>query len=443
MASPASSVVRALTTTPPDVGAADVPALRAACLGGEVRQRLPAGHPLREVLRTDHLRLGARHALIRAELRPLLRLWHQAGVPAMLIKGFALAEFEYSTPGERFYGDVDVLIPDDPDQISQVVHLALAHGWRSDGQHARPSQWTHECAHLYSPDGHIRLDVHRYVTALVAGSAQRVRHLTEAVWAQACLTDWDGLPVWRPSPVDAALVNVALGRCWGGDAGGLKPADYPDLRTLVARHNLTPGALKDRAATLGAVFTWQAFTQVCDPFRQQFSLEEAGTRAALLAGLRRDGYHPRLLLWQSRWHKLPHQLYWVPRVLPDMYWAWRAVRQGGDPRSHLQRWTPPASAHLPAERLDPAVRVVALLTRLAYPRQSRIGTCVPRAYATYRLLRRLGHPAVFVSGVARSASGAVIGHAWVEDDRGELSAYAEPNARQHFRTVFEWGADPA
>ncbi|WP_034407370.1 lasso peptide biosynthesis B2 protein, partial [Deinococcus sp. RL] len=133
---------------------------------------------------------------------------------------------------------------------------------------------------------------------------------------------------------------------------------------------------------------------------------------------------------------------WLPRLLPDALAALLAVRAGGDPRRPLARWTPAASApvRLPLDTLEDVVGAAAWLTRLLYPRSWR-GACVPRAYATYRALRRRGHPVFFISGVARGGGG-VHGHAWVEDDRGGFDAFGEPLNRLRFQEVFRFPAGP-
>ncbi|WP_221090917.1 lasso peptide biosynthesis B2 protein [Deinococcus aquaedulcis] len=431
-------LVRALTTDPPHVEPGDVPHLLAAGLAGQVRVRLPEDHPLRARLRPGHLALGARHAQIRAELRPLIAVWAREGIPALLFKGFALAEFEYSTPGERFYGDVDVLLPADLPTVTRAVHLALAHGWRSDGLHAAPARWTHECAHLFSPGGHVRLDVHRLALSLLSGSPARVQALTDALWADAEAVDWDGLNIWRPHPRDALVINLALGRQWGADVGGLKPADYADQVQLLSRHPLSESDLQRRAQELGAGHTWAAFRALCDPGRRQVNL--GGPHPALVRAVRRDGVHRRRARWARQLGRVLPLLRVMVPLLPDVLAAWRALRAGGDPRRHLARWTPAGPPRaLPLAEVHDVISAARWLTRLLYPRQSRIGTCVPRAYTTYRALRRRGHPAVFVSGVARGAQG-VQGHAWVEDVHGLLEAYDEPFNRERFPEVFHFPA---
>ena len=430
-----SEVLRRTFAAPSEVTTDDLPTLRQLHLGGYLRPRLPQGHPLRGALKMDAVQLAARHALIKSEVRPLLQLWADAGVPALLFKGFALAEFDYATPAERFYGDVDLLLPNDPDLISRAVHLALAHGWRSDGQHASPATWTHECAHLVSPSGQAKLDVHRFVTAWEVGPQERMQALTRQMWASAVPTDWAGVPVLLPSPADRAVLTLAVSRCWGGDAGGLKPADVPDLQVLRERHRLTDEALAQRAQELGVSQTWAAFLRVCQPAGPELARALQGRLPVLLDAARRDGRDHRALLWRARLRSAPRRAVWMLRLLPDVYAAARVGRQGGDPRAALRPWGQPVSGRLSLSTQNDLIGAVNWWTRLLYPRQSRRGVCVPRATATYRALRRYGHPAVFVSGVARTPTG-LTGHAWVEDDRGVMESYGEPLVRQRFTESF-------
>jgi len=372
-------------------------------------------------------------------LRPLLAAWAKEGIPALLFKGFALAEFEYATPGERFYGDVDILLPQDPATVARAFQLALAYGWRSDSLHTTPEYWTHESGHLYQQ--HTRIDVHRFALGWSIGTPQRHVHaLTRSVWERAQQVDWDGIPIWRPHPHDALVVNLALARQWGNNIGLLKPADYPDARRLIEHYNLTPDALETRAKELRGEHTWTAFRQFCDPWKRHFALDQ-DLSEQLLAAARRDGKHTRAHFWQSQVRLLPRRLRrirWLFRLLPDAVAAWHAVRTGKDPRLHLARWTPTfPQVHPSPTTITEVVATAQKLTRLLYPKQSRVGTCVPRAYITYRALRRFGYPAVFVSGVIRTSEG-IQGHAWVEDPHGLMEAYGEPLNRLRYKELLRY-----
>lgn len=430
---PPPALQRALLD-PETLGAADSGAVLGAFLGGAVRARLPDGHPLRAPLRAQQLGLAQRHARIGAELAPLLEVWAEAGLPALLTKGFALAEWEYPAPGMRFYGDVDVLLPDDPAALVRGVHLAMAHGWRSDGLHASPELWTHEVAHLYSPGGDVRLDVHRY---LVAGLPRgRTRALTKGAWVRSRPASLRGAAVRLLSPPDAAVLGLALARSVG-DLRGLKPADFLDLQVLAARHGLSPAALDAHARALGVGPVWASFLALCDPWGGRAELNHARSAPVLAAGRRAAGLFPyRGERLRTLWRVLPALI----ETFPDLVAAWAATRRGGDPRAHLRRWTPGGpTRRLPGRALIDRLTAVRWWTRLLYPRQSRRGVCVPRAYASYRALRRAGHPALFVTGVSR-AGVALPGHAWIEDDRGELEAYGEPFNRQAFKELFRFPA---
>ncbi|MFC6660592.1 lasso peptide biosynthesis B2 protein [Deinococcus multiflagellatus] len=320
----------------------------------------------------------------------------------------------------------------------RAVNVALAHGWRSDGLHAHPEAWTHESVHLLSPDGQVRLDVHRFLPSNWLAGTARSAALSRGLWQRARQVNWQGVPALRLHPLDEVVVAIALGRCWGGDRGGLKGADYLDLELLCRHYGLQAAELAAHAAHLGATQTWKAFWQLCNPLQGQLELRPAVTAPLLQAAAARDGVkrRPQVLGRLRRVLELAPYLF---TGLGDMLRAMWAVRRGGDPRTHLQGWTPATAVHirLSLPQVNRTVSAVRLLTRWLHPRQKREGVCVPRAYATYRALRRLGYPAVFVSGVARSGAG-VTGHAWVESDRGPLDAYGEPFNRRQFRVLFQW-----
>lgn len=435
---PNPEVLSRVLTNPQSLGAADLPHVQAAWLGGRLAFALPEDHPLRPALRGQMLDLALRHAKIKAELLPLLAAWEREGIPALLFKGFALAEFEYGHPSERFYGDVDILLPADQATVMRAAHIAMAHGWRSDGQHADMTSWTHESAHLYSPGKNARIDVHRYVLTDLGGAGlARVQELTAQVWQRAQQTDWEGVKILRPDPLDAIVVNLLLGRSWTGDLGGLKPADYPDLQVLMTNDQVSPEAIAEHAQSCGAKHTWLAFKECCDPAQWRFELNSAQIDPVMRAGVKADGVRPTAGRWLVRYVALKRMAYLLPETLGDVVAAWWVIRQGGDPRTHLQRWTTKTRRRLSLREMNDVITAIGWWTRLFYPKQRRLGVCVPRAYATYRALSRRGHPVIFVSGVARTRAG-VVGHAWIEDDQGSSESYGEPNNRRIFRVLFQF-----
>lgn len=437
-------IIARVLTQPNSLSRADLPIIHGADLGPAVRARLDAEHPLRAELQADTLKQTIRHAQIKAELHPLLSAWTAAGVPFVLLKGFAMAEFEYATAGERFYGDVDILLPEDPDQFMRAIHVALAHGWRSDHMHAHPDFWTHETAHLFGPDLGVGIDVHRFVAAEVQGASRAfLRRLTRGYWQRARIEDWEGTQIRRAHPLDAAVLNLAVGRQWGNDKGFFKPADYLDLEQLMHNHQLSEQDLSAHAASIGVTATWEATQQYCRPSQKHFVLDPLKTQALFKQALRRQGLSAKRAKLRRIIVAIPRLLPYALRTLPDVLAAWKAFRSGGDPRKHLQRWECKQRTKELAWR-DTLLLISAIRhwSHFLYPRQRKRGVCVPRAYATYRALARCGYPTSFVSGVGRQV-GQITGHAWLEElDGRTLTLYGEPDNRKRYKALFVYPDAP-
>ncbi|TSA87445.1 lasso peptide biosynthesis B2 protein [Deinococcus detaillensis] len=421
-----------LVQTPPDVRPADVPFLEQAGLTGEVASRLSAEHPAQAALQPSRLALLARSMRIRRQMQAMLSAWQAAGMPSVLLKGFALSELVYPHAGLRPFGDVDILIHEA--DLPRAKAAAVALGWHDDGHSERPQDWTHELAHLYSPDRQVRLDVHRYAAEWTNGSRRRLQRLTQQLWEASRETEWQGVKVRVPAPPDMAL-HLAVSRAWTGDAGFCKPADYPDLRALKDRFALTPQQLERRADELGLTRTWRAYLAVCDPWKGIFRLDDAAAARQLRWAAERDGrklWGPRQLRRVRDW---PRMLF---GTLPDVWAVYR--QRHTDPRRLLEGW--PLAQGQPPLSAKEELRLIAgvrRLTRLLYA--SSAGDCLPRALAIYRTLVRRGYPAVFVSGVRREA-GAVTGHAWIEGAEGWLDSYEPRSSRQQYAVLFERRAEP-
>ncbi|MFC4455996.1 lasso peptide biosynthesis B2 protein [Deinococcus sonorensis] len=428
-----------LVTAPPArLRPGDLALLEHAGLAALLASRLPADYPDQPLLQPARLSLLGRQMMTRRTMRALLQAWHEAGIQAVLLKGFALSEWVYRVPGVRPYGDVDVLIR--KADLPAALHAARQLGWHTDGLEHTPQAWTHELAHALSPDGQVRLDLHRYLTHWHGGRARKVQQLTEAVWADSQEVLLDGVPVRMPAIPDLAL-HLALARAWGDDAGQLKPADYPDLQTLMERAQLTPAQLRAHAQRRGAAHTWAAFLTVCNPWRRTFRLADNRAALRLQVAATLDGR----LLWlptlESRVRRAPGLLWRLLRSLPDVLAIQRQLRRAADPRTLPARWRLNRAAPLSDHLRDELVLGIRRVTRLWYPRSP--GSCVPRSLATYRALVRRGYPAVYVSGVRRHPDGRIEGHAWVEGPDGPLWAYLEPHNREHYTVLFEHRAGEA
>ncbi|GGJ77003.1 hypothetical protein GCM10008939_21360 [Deinococcus aquiradiocola] len=376
--------------------------------------------------------------MIAHELRALLCVWTAEEIPVLLTKGFAMAEFEYPEASQRYYGDVDVVLPDDPAIVTRAVHLALAHGWRTDEHYADPGRWTHETAHLFSPSGHVRLDVHRFVISWTSGPQRHIRQITRSVWQESAVQEWRGLPVRRPSPVDQAVVTLILARTWGGDAGGLKAADYTDLQQLRTNHGLTVQALTDRADAFRARHTVRAFLRVCDPWRGAFTLGEPTARRTLLRGPLLDGRFTLGDVWMTRLCALPDRAAQMNRVFPHVRAGLQDARRGDSPGStpHVRHASSPLR-HAERLSLEAAGR---WLTRLHRPWRPLGALHRERAYVTFRILREAGDDVDLVLGQSPQTGQTRV---WIEDRHGIPDWYGDPRPTRNFREVKRWSSRPA
>jgi len=401
-----------LVQTPPDVQPEDVHQLHVSGMAAEVASRLPQEHAMQSPLRPARLALAVRNQQIRGAMLPLLAAWQRVCIPSVLLKGFAFDQLEYAATGLRPFGDVDVLIH--VADLAAAIETAQALGWTDDGLAARPREWIHEVAHLFSPDQVVQVDIHRHLVR--RHRRHKNARLTAACWQASREVCLEKIPVRVLAPQDMAL-HLALTRVWGDR--GLKAADYPDLRVLIDNHRLTPEAVTQRAGQLGVKHSWAAFLSVCDPWRAVFRLGEAEVPQQLRRAAWRDGQQ---LNWVWRLLLMPRFVWRLLLALPDVLAVRVLLRTPQRPQDLPARWRLGRTVHplTPADRHD-LIRGVYWLTRWLYPKSA--GDCLPKALATHRALVRRGYPAVFVSGVRRTEAGQLEGHAWVEGPQGPLEEY--------------------
>jgi hypothetical protein len=365
-------------------------------------------------LRADFLQSYARHQQIKQELLPLLHAWRRAGVECLLFKGFWLSETVYTTPGLRFYGDVDVLLHASQIELGRVV--ALEAGWIEQLAILPSKSYSHGAFNLTGPGGHTRLDVHRFLIHSSLPWHEPQRRITAAMWARSRARLWERAHVRELDPVDAALVLV-LQRSWG-EGWQLKPADMLDLRCLVQTGDVRREQLLSRAFELNCARTLRIFLERCDPWRQRVELG-APTEKQLRRyqrAVRRErpllSFERSFNTWLSIVRRGPGLCLDIVEALPAVLKARTALRRHRDIRRVLQTVATTTNGMQPGSERQ-RMRVVAGVRwalKLTIGGQS---PCLLRALAVYRALRARGWPVSFVSGV-RQVDGKVIGHAWVE-----------------------------
>ena len=392
----------------------DPETLRRQGLGGWAFASVTPDHPYRATLRNDFIQSLQRHHQIKQELLPLLAAWRRAGVEFLLFKGFWLAETVYPAPGLRFYGDVDVLVPEAHIDVAKAAAVHLH--WAELTGLLRHKSYSHAAVNLKGPRGHTCLDVHRFLlhSRLPCPAAQR--RITRALWARSGLRSWNGLDVRELDPVDAALVLI-LQRGWG-EGWQLKPADILDLRCLVDHAGVRYEQLAARANELNCWHSVRIFLERCDPWRRRLEL-----RAPTAQQLRRYQlavlperplllFQNALKIWLAILRRGPRLCADIIRALPAVWRARRALRGGGTIGQILDDLTPTLRSGdrgTASQRMRTIAGVRWAVRLVTFER----GTCLLRSLAIYHALRRSGCPVSFVSGVRR-VGGQVNGHAWVE-----------------------------
>ena len=420
---------------------------------------IPSDHPARAALKPGLLTYLTAHASARAELLPLLRAWHQAGVTALLFKGFALAEFAYVVPAQRFYEDIDLLVR--PEHADLAADRADALGWQV---HLSTNPGNHVLMHLDSPDGRIQLDVHRLAAHSISRGQRLQRRLTDRAWDASHERALDDVPVRVLDERDAVLFGIVLQRCWvSSGAWTIKPRDYVDFQAIVRSTGLPREALLERARELRCSATLRTFLRRCDPYRQVLDLEPPTARQRWILWLRHA--HERTpaplerLIARGPGMALA-TVRQLPGVLRVLWWLRRereldrllARMAGGQPEAGVSGKSVSsavashgtggaASGTIDDRERYELVRGVHWSLRLL--RVRRQGDCVPRSLAIFAALRRRGVPAVFVSGVRRRGH-ALEGHAWVELHGAPLPELYEPlGARYEVNLRYPPDAVPA
>ena len=376
--------------------------------------RVPQSHPLHERWRDAYLASVATHLATRAAVADLVRAWRERDIEVLLFKGFYLAEFLYASPAERFYRDIDVLVPEAT--ASLAVQVAVDQGWDVLASRlgvANSNRHSHMEAVLWRQG--LKVDLHRFAIHCASRDDRTARRFTAAAWAASRAVAWQGTTIRVLDPRDSALMGLVVGRAWSHDDWRLKTPDYRDLEVLADRLGSTREALAARAEELGCPLTLELVLARCDPWLRRLDLmppsgKQRGAWTKAVAHER----GPRM--GRVRRRVAGATPMGIAAVLPRLWRARRLVRQYEDAADLLARLrdTPTSFAPMaPAERVRiyDNVRVGAALVQ---PTGDR---CVIRSLALFEALRERGEPVTLYFGVDPSGHR----HAWIRHTGGAVA----------------------
>jgi hypothetical protein len=396
--------------------------------------------PARPALRDEYSAALGRHDLIKRELLPLLRAWSQAGIDMLLFKGFQLAEFEDATPGARFHGNVDILIP--PKQIATAEHIARMLGWYQLAHPTAIPVFSHNAFGLVRLGGATYVDVHTEIIHSWLPWRSVQRRITDAVWRTSRVRSWEGIELHEPSPVDMVLVALILQRCWSDEQWQLKPRDVIDFRRIVERYAIERSALEARARELGCERTLAIFLSRCDPQANRLCLAAPtrGERARWnLAVYEERGPLGRLEQLLMRVITAPQRKRLALAFVPTVWEVRNAMRRHTDLRELVRAVTPAQPAVDTWRPRADVITGVRWAVSLVYGSQA---TCLTRALSIYSALRQHGWPVTFVTGVRLVPDAdRVSAHAWVEYRGVVLPELREPENRSLFTENFRFPAE--
>lgn len=179
--------------------------------------------------------------LLSRELGRALRGLDARGIPAIVLKGQALAETLYRHPAMRPYHDLDLLVP--PRHRFEANHVLLALGYRLLAEHSRSFDVEREGATTYEARNNARVDLH---WRLLTEPRNAWNEAEEAsVWARAVPIQLAGTATLTLSDEDLLLylaVHLAVhhslaGLLWHWDLALLleRRGATLDWETLVER----------------------------------------------------------------------------------------------------------------------------------------------------------------------------------------------------------------
>lgn len=181
---------------------------------------------------------GANARLLRAA-GDILRALHEAGIPALVLKGVALILVHYKDVGARPMSDVDILVP--ATALGRALDVLESAGWRGDPTRAWLRSGMH--AGVLANGGGTSLDLHRH-----ALYDARYAEADESFFAASIPVEADGAPARAMAADDQLIHTIVHGLRWS-----VAPSSIWILDALTIARNsaLDPERVRSRAAALG------------------------------------------------------------------------------------------------------------------------------------------------------------------------------------------------
>lgn len=166
-------------------------------------EELGAGGPMIAVARGIYRRTWYANQLAIGRIAVVLERLAAVGVPALVLKGFALAPLAYGDLGARPMEDVDLLVP--PARIEDAVAALAPLGLRANGGGARPSGLLANEVALCDEDGN-SVELHAYALVESADDAD--------LWERRVGFGVRDIEAFAPCAEDALLLVAVHGQRW-------------------------------------------------------------------------------------------------------------------------------------------------------------------------------------------------------------------------------------
>jgi Uncharacterised nucleotidyltransferase/Transglutaminase-like superfamily len=399
-------------------------------LGGWAYARMDTSDPQRSDLRPLMLMQAAKHGLIRRHLIELISHWNSMDLEPLLFKGFALAEFVYTHSYERYYGDVDLLLP--RAIAPQATRAARAIGWiEVKSLEDSPELYRHEYNNLLSEDRVCRIDFHTDVIQGHHPDSRRDR-FSQTIYEAAERIQLGEAWIRLPNPVDFLILTM-ISRRWG-ERWAQHVNDYLDAGALIERFQLTRETVLQRAQVLRCEATICTVLERCDVWRKHIDLSSPSLLERWFKDWRcSEDFGMRE--WE-RFSRIPAHFAGFRKVIWPLVKAYRARAQGGSLYALVSQFDRPLvggtkTNYATLESVQYGMNWAQRLSPIKF------NPCVPRSLALLQVLSEAGFATSFVSGVRR-LQGKLDGHAWLEVDGIPLEIVGDTNAPQMFKENFRY-----